>query len=77
MKWKKEQDKTPEEKLNKVEISDLPNKDINVIIIKMLNEPGRMNAMIRLTKVRKYKEEQNRVEEYNNWNKECTLRDQQ
>ena len=39
-----EQDKTPEEP-SKVEIKNLPNKDIKVIIIKMLNEIGRIITM--------------------------------
>ena len=37
----KEQDKTPEEEQCKVEISNLPNKEFKVMIIKMLNELGR------------------------------------
>ena len=34
----KEQDKTPEEKLNEVEINNLPNKEFKVIVIKMLQK---------------------------------------
>ena len=37
----KEQDKSPEEELSKVEISNLPDKEFKVMIIKMLNELGR------------------------------------
>ena len=37
----KEQDKTPEKQLNKVEISILTNKEFKVMIIKMLNKQGR------------------------------------
>ena len=36
-----EQDKTSEKELSKVEISDLPNKEFKVMIIKMLRELGR------------------------------------
>ena len=47
----KEQDKTPEEELIKVEISNLSNKKFKVMIINMLNEFGRMmNTMRSLTK---------------------------
>ena len=34
----KEQVKTPEEELSKVEISNLPSKEVEVMIIEMLNE---------------------------------------
>ena len=34
----KEQDKIPGEELNEVEISDLPNKEIKVMTIKMIKE---------------------------------------
>ena len=34
----KEQDKTPEEKLNEVEIANLPKKEFNVIVVKMIIE---------------------------------------
>ena len=37
----KEQDKTTEEEHSEVEISNLPNKEFNLIIIKMLNEVRR------------------------------------
>ena len=37
----KEQYKTLEEELSEVEISNLPNKELKVIIIKMLNKRGR------------------------------------
>ena len=37
----KEQDKTPEEELSEVKISNLPNKEFKVIIINMLKELGR------------------------------------
>ena len=34
----KEQDKTPEEELSEVEISDLPDKEFKVMITKMLSK---------------------------------------
>ena len=37
----KEQEITSENELHKMEISNLPNKEFKVMIIKMLNEPGR------------------------------------
>ena len=37
----KEKDKTPEEELRKVEISNSPDKEFKVLIIKMLNNLGR------------------------------------
>ena len=52
-----------------MEISNLPNKEYKVVIIKMFNEEReeKINTMKILTK-RKYKEEPNRAEEYNNLN---------
>ena len=42
MRWqRKKQDKTPKEELSEVEISNLPDKEFKVIIIKMLNKLGR------------------------------------
>ena len=41
----KEQDKTPEEQLSKVEIGNLPEKEFRVMIIKMIqNDRNRMEA---------------------------------
>ena len=37
----KEQDKTPEEELSKVEIGNLPKKEFRVVIVKMIKELGR------------------------------------
>ena len=37
----KQQDKTPEEELSEVEISNLSDKEFKVMIIKMLKELGR------------------------------------
>ena len=36
----KEQDKTPEKDLSEIEVSNLPNKQFKVMIIKMLKELG-------------------------------------
>ena len=41
----KEQDKTPEEQLSKLEIGNLPEKEFKVMIVKMIQELGkRMDA---------------------------------
>ena len=37
----KKQDKIPEEELSEVEISNLPNKELKVVIVKMIREPRR------------------------------------
>ena len=37
----REEDKTPEEQLSEVELSNLPDKEFKVMIIKMLRELGR------------------------------------
>ena len=40
----KEQDKTSEKELNEMEISNLPDKDLKIMVIMMLTTPGsRMN----------------------------------
>ena len=51
-----------------MKISNLPNKDFNIIIINMLKELGRRRNVYNenFNRVRKYKEEPNRAEEYNN-----------
>ena len=38
----KEQDKTPEEELSEMEISNLPAKDLKVMIVKMFKDLRRM-----------------------------------
>ena len=44
----KEQDKTPEEKLNEVEIGNLPEKEFRIMIVKMIWDlKKRMEAMIK------------------------------
>ena len=43
----KEQDKTPEEQLSKVEIGNLPEKEFRVMIVKMIQDLGkRMETQI-------------------------------
>ena len=43
----KEQDKTPEKKLNEVEIGNLPEKEFRILIVKMIQDLGiRMQAKI-------------------------------
>ena len=43
----KEQDKTPEKQLNEVEISNLPEKEFRIMIVKMIHDLGkRMEAKI-------------------------------
>ena len=44
----KEQDKTPEKQLNEVEIGNLPEKEIRIMIVKMIQDLGkRMEAKIK------------------------------
>ena len=44
----KEQDKTPEKQLNEMEIVNLPEKEIRIMIVKMMQELGkRMEAKIK------------------------------
>ena len=44
----KEQDKTPEEQLNEVEIGNLPEKEFRIMIVKMIWDlKKRMEAMIK------------------------------
>ena len=44
----KEQDKTPEEQLSEVEISNLPEKEFRVMLVKMIQDLGkRMEAKIK------------------------------
>ena len=64
----KEQDKTSEKELNEVEISNLPDKEFKVTIIKMFTELRRRmdEHSENFNRVRKYKEEPNKAEEYNN-----------
>ena len=68
----KEQGKTPEEQPSEVEIGNLPEKEFRVMIVKMIQELGkRMDAQSEklqedFNRVRKYKEQPNRAEEYNN-----------
>ena len=54
----KEQDKIPGEELNEVEISDLPNKEIKVMTIKMIKELERrmeeQNREVRRTRDAEY-----------------------
>ena len=43
----KEQDKTPEKQLNKVDIGNLPEKEFRIMIVKMIQDLGkRMEAEI-------------------------------
>ena len=44
----KEQDKTPEQQLNEVEIGNLPEKEFRIMIMKMIQDLGkRMEAKIK------------------------------
>lgn len=63
----KEQDKTSE-KLNEVEISSLPDKKFKATTIKMFKElrRGMDEHSEKFNRVRKYTEEPNRAEGYNN-----------
>ena len=43
----KEQDKTPEKQLNEVEIGNLPEKEFRIMIVMMIQDPGKkMEAKI-------------------------------
>ena len=47
----KEQDKTPEKQLNKVEIGNLPEKEFRIMIVKMIQDLGkRMRERLRRCK---------------------------
>lgn len=68
---KKEQDKSPETNLNKMEISDLSDREFKIMVIKMLTGVRRaMKAHSEnFNRERKYKKVPNRIhraEEYNN-----------
>ena len=71
----KEQDKTPEKQLSDVELGILPKKEFRVMNVKMIQElRKRMDAQREklrdfLTK-RRYKEQSNSIEKYNNRNKQ-------
>ena len=62
------QEKDPKDELRKPEMSNLPDKELKVMSIKIFNEQRRGEEWIKIvgswTK-RKYKEEPNRAEEYN------------
>ena len=69
----KEQDKTPEKNLNKMEIGNLPEKEFRIMIVKMIQDLGKkMEAKIEkmqemLNKdLEEFKEQTNRDEQYNN-----------
>ena len=69
----KEQDKTPEE-VNEVEIGNLHKKEFRVVIIKTIKEFRRRmdpqsQKLVSNKESKKYKEQPNRDEEYNNWKK--------
>ena len=75
----KEQDKISEE-LSEVETGNLPEKELKVMIVKMIKElNGWIEWDIRSFKQRlwKYEEQPNRDEEYNNWNEKHIRRKQQ
>ena len=41
MSQKKGQDKTPEKQLNEVEIGNLPEKELRIMMVKMIQGPGK------------------------------------
>ena len=68
----KESDKIPEDELSKVKISNLPNKEFKITIIKMFvqqaQEKKKMYTVRVSQKLRKYEQEDpNRAEEYDNF----------
>lgn len=64
------EDKIPPKNLNETEISNLPDKEFKVTVIKMLTELSRMDELSEnFNKERKYKkllDRSHRVEDYNN-----------
>ena len=71
----KEHDKTPEKQLNEVEIGNFPEKEFEIMIVKMIQDlVERMeaknweDARKVLQRYRRIKEQTNRVEQHNNWN---------
>ena len=66
-----QKDKTIEEELSEVEISHLTKNEFRVMIIKMIKELGQSmdtwsKKLVVFNRVGKYKEQQNRYEDYNN-----------
>lgn len=53
--FNQEQNKSPESDLNEMEISDLPNRDFKIIVIKMLTESKTAMQEQRISTKRKYK----------------------
>ena len=74
----KEQDKTPEEELNKVVIGSLPDRESKVMTIKRLNELGKRldEHSEKFNRVKIYKDEPSTAKEYNNGNKKYIRKDQ-
>ena len=55
----KGQDKIPEKQLNEVEIGNLPEKEFRIMIVKMIQDLGKMEKM---QETRRTKEQRNRDE---------------
>lgn len=74
----KEWDKSSEKDLNEIKISNLPDKEFNVIVIKMLTELGRRKnedcENFNKEKIEGNIKRYYRAEEYNNWSKKILLR---
>lgn len=65
----KEPDNTPEKDLNEMQLSNLPDKEFNVMVIKILTELGEWMNIERTSTKRKYKKISKRThkwEENNN-----------
>ena len=72
MLYTKEWDKTSVE-LSEIETGNFPKKVFLVIIVRIIKKLGKKiyvqsEKLEFFNRVRKYKEQQNRNEEYNNWN---------
>ena len=77
----KMKEQTPEEELSAVEIGSLSNRGFKVMIVRTFKEFGRRldeqsEKLEIFNRVRKYKEDPNRDEGYNNCNEKYTRRNQ-
>ena len=62
----KEQDKTPEKQLNEVEISNLPEKQFRIMIVKMIQDLGKRMEKMKEMLTKDLEELKNKQTEMNN-----------
>ena len=62
----KEQDKSPEKQLNEVEIGNLPEKEFRIIIVKMIQDPGKTMEKMQEMFTKDLEEIKNKQTEMNN-----------